>query len=185
MFQRVCMRTNAYLLVAISLLAAPGCRSRKVSEAQAVVPELKLDGVRFRVYRGDALRAFGHADAASLRRDSSEVRAQQLEATLPRPVAPVGIAAPAGQGSLLSRVFEFSGGVVASRNADVARTARARYEPDEGDGMVRGEDPVAVEGPGYRLDGTGFTLDPAAGTIVLGGGARLVAGLQEPPKVAP
>jgi lipopolysaccharide export system protein LptC len=186
MFQRVCMRMNAYLLVAVSLLAAPGCRSGTVSEAQPVVPELKLDGVRFRVYRGDALRALGHADAASLRRDSSEVRAQQLEATLPRPVAPVGISAPAGQGSLLSRVFEFSGGVVASRNADVARTARARYEPDDdGEGMVRGEDPVVVEGPGYRLDGTGFTLDPAAGTIVLGGGARLVAGLQEPPKVAP
>jgi hypothetical protein len=33
-----------------------------------------------------------------------------------------------------------------------------------------------VEGKAYRLDGVGFTLDPASGDMVIGGGARLVAG---------
>jgi lipopolysaccharide export system protein LptC len=174
------MRTTAHLLLAMTVLAPLGCRPGKVSEAQPVVPELKLDGVEFRVYRGAALRAFGHAEGTSLRRDSSEVRARNLEATLPQPAAPVRITAPAGQGSLLSRVFEVSGGVAASRSSDLARTERARYEPGDGDGVVRGEDPVEVEGRGYRLDGTGFTLDPAEGTIVVRGGAKLVAGLPPP-----
>jgi lipopolysaccharide export system protein LptC len=167
----------ALLLLALAALAVPGCRRAKAPEAEPVAPELKLDGVRFRVYRGEALRAFGLSDAASLRRDSSDVRAEQLDATLPRGAGPVHLTAPVGEGSLLSRVFEVSGGIVATRGDDVARTADARYEPQGRDGLVRGADPVSVEGPGYRLEGRGFTLDPAAGTIVMGGPARLVAGL--------
>jgi lipopolysaccharide export system protein LptC len=169
----------------MSALAACGCKGTKVPEAQALPPELKLDGVRFRVYRADAVRAFGEAEGAWLRRDSSEVRAEQLEATLPRAGAPVHLSAPAGEGSLLSRAFEVSGGVTATRGEDVGRTDTARYEPGEpgqGEGVVRGDDPVTVEGPGYRLEGTGFTLDPSARTIVVRGGAKLVTGL---PRAAP
>src|SRR6266542_5531680 len=113
MFQRVCMRIPTYTLAALSVLATAGCQSAKVSDAQAVPPELKLEGVRFRMYRGDALRTFGDAATVSLRRDSSDIRAQQLDATVPRDGAPLRVAAPVGEGSLLSRVFEVSGGVVA------------------------------------------------------------------------
>ena len=56
MFQRVCMRIRAYLLAAFSVLAAPGCRSGAPPDSQGVAPELRLDGVRFRVYRDDGLR---------------------------------------------------------------------------------------------------------------------------------
>src|SRR4051794_35084259 len=105
MFQRVCMRMTAHLATALTLLAAFGCGGAARRDTQAVAPELKLEGVRFRIYRGDALRAFGEADAASLRRDSSELRASQVEATLPRGATPVRLTAPAGEGSLLSRVF--------------------------------------------------------------------------------
>ncbi len=177
MFQRVCMRMTSHLLVVLSVLAAAGCRSGAPSEAPAVAPELKLEGVRFRVYRGDALRAVGDAEGLSLRRDSSEVRARNVDATLPRDGAPVRITAPAGEGSLMSHVFEVSGGVAVARGDDAAHTERARYEPGEGDGLVRGDDPVVVQGRGYRLDGAGFTLDPAQGNIAVRGGARLVAGL--------
>lgn len=173
------MNRMALLPLLLAALVAPGCRARTAPEAQAVAPELKLDGVRFRVYRGEGLRAFGLSDTATLRRDSSDVRAEQLDATLPRSPEPLRITAPVGEGSLLSRVFEVSGGIVAARGDDVARTASARYEPTGRDGLVRGGDPVTVEGPGYRLEGRGFTLDPAAGTIVMGGRARLVAGLRE------
>jgi len=177
MFQRACMRTTAYILVALSALAASGCRAAKVPEAQPVVPELKLDGVRFRIYRGDSLRVFGDADTTSLRRDSSELHARQLDATLPRQGAAVLITAPEGHGSLLSRVFDVWGGVLASRGDDVARTERARYEPDGGDGVVHGDDPVEVVGRAYRLNGVGFTLDPSAGEIEIHGGATLLTGI--------
>ncbi len=179
MFQRLCMRTFAHLLAAAALLTtAAACGGGAPSEAQAVPPELKLEAVRFRVYRADALRAFGTADTASLRRDSSQLRANRVEATLPRDGTPVLITAPTGEGSLLSRTFDAAGGVVVARGDDAARTERARYEPDDGEGLVRGDDPVVVSGRGYRLTGVGFTLDPAEGTIVVRGGARLVAGLR-------
>jgi lipopolysaccharide export system protein LptC len=141
-----------------------------------VLPELKLQGVRFRVYRGSELRAFGKAERVSLRRDSSEIRAGDLEAVLPRSTPAARITAPEGQGFLSSRVFSASGGVTVTRGDDVARTERARYVPGPDGGRVLGDDPIVVEGPSYRLAGTGFTLDPADGAIVIGGGARLVAG---------
>ncbi len=178
MFQRVCMRIRAYLLAAFSVLAAPGCRSGAPPDSQGVAPELRLDGVRFRVYRDDGLRAIGEAEVASLRRDSSELKARNVDATLPRGVAPpLRFTAPSGEGSLLSRVFHATGGVVVARGDDAARTASARYEPGDGDGVVEGDEPVVVEGRGYKLDGTGFTLDPTEGTIVVRGRAKLVAGL--------
>jgi lipopolysaccharide export system protein LptC len=176
MFQRVCMRMTAHLLVAATILAALGCGAAPRPSTEGVAPELRLEDVRFRIYRGDVLRAEGVSETASLRRDSAELRARNLEAELPRGAVPVRITAPAGEGSLLARTFAATGGVVVSRGDDAARTERARYEPD---GLVRGDDPVVVSGRGYRLEGNGFTLDPAAGSIAVRGGARLLAGLPE------
>jgi lipopolysaccharide export system protein LptC len=176
------MRMPACIIAAVTALAASGCAGSGPQDQGPVPPELRLEGVRFRVYRGDVLRAFGESRTASLRRDSSELRAHELQATLPRAGAiPVLVTAPAGQGSLATREFEATGGVVVTRAGDTARTERARYEPaeegDEGEGLVRGDDPVTVAGRGYQLTGNGFVLDPADGTIVVRGRASLVAGL--------
>jgi hypothetical protein len=168
--------------LALTTLAAAGCGSALQRDQGAVPPELRMEGVHYRVYRGDTLRTFGDADTVSLRRDSSEVRASGLDAVLPRSPLPVHITAPTGQGFLASRVYQASGGVVVSRGDDAGRTDRARYEPGEGDtaDLVHGEDPVTVTGRGYELTGRGFTLDPETGTVVVGGGARLLAGLPVP-----
>jgi lipopolysaccharide export system protein LptC len=141
-----------------------------------VAPELKLEGVRFRVFRGEELRASGEATTATLRRDSTRVTARELVAVLPGEGAPVRIAAERGEGMLTTRVFSATGGVVVSSGGDVARTASARYEPSPDGGLVRGDEPVVVEGEGYRLDGPRFTLDPQLGKIVIEGGAHLEAG---------
>jgi lipopolysaccharide export system protein LptC len=169
----------AAAFLALAALSFTGCGSAVPGPQAAVPPELRLEGIRFRVYRGDTLRAFGTAVSASLRRDSTELRAKDLEAVLPRSPTPVHVTAPAGEGILATRVFQASGGVVVSRGDDAARTDRARYEPAQGarDERVTGDDPVTVTGRGYNLTGRGFTLDPDAGTIVVGGGARLLAGL--------
>jgi lipopolysaccharide export system protein LptC len=182
MFQRVCMMMTSRIATAVAALVFAGCAGSGPQDQGTVPPELKLEGVRFRIYRGDVLRAFGEARTASLRRDSSELRAHEVETTLPRGGAtPVRITAPVGQGSLATREFEATGGVVVARGEDSARTERARYEPaqegDEGDGLVRGDDPVTVLGRGYKLTGNGFVLDPSEGTIVVRGRANLVAGL--------
>ncbi len=141
-----------------------------------MAPELKLEGVRFRMYRREELRASGEAASATLRRDSTRVTAHDLVAVLPGEGAPVRITAPRGEGVLSKSVFSATGGVVVSRREDVARTASARYEPSDGGGLVRGDEPVVVEGTGYRLTGPRFTLDPAVKQIVIDGGAHLEAG---------
>jgi hypothetical protein len=116
---------------------------------------------------------------ATLRRDSTRVTAQDLVATLPREGAPVQVAAARGEGMLATRVFSATDGVVVSRGGDVARTKSARFEPStDGAGLVRGDEPVVVEGDGYRLGGPRFTLDPASGEIAIQGGAWLDAGLE-------
>ncbi len=177
-FQRFWTRTAVPLACVGALVFTPGCRSAKPVESQGVVPELKLEGVRFRVYRGDDLRAFGDAATVTFRRDSTELTARDVLATLPRGVAPVRIAAPEAAGVTSSRVFTATGGVTVTRGDDVARTERARYTPSPGGGagLVTGDRPVVVEGKGYRLEGNGFTLDPSRGDIAVQGGAQLVAG---------
>lgn len=176
MFQRSWTRAAVVLALAVSTLTAPACRPEKPVEAREVVPELKLEGVRFRVHREGELRASGHATAASLRRDSTEVAAREVEVVLPRGDAPVRIAAPAGEGVLSTRVFSASGGLTVARGDDVGRTERAQFVPGPGGGRVRGDDPVVIEGRSYRLVGTGFTIEPAAAEVTIRGGAQLVAG---------
>ncbi|HSN92964.1 MAG TPA: hypothetical protein VLS93_17160 [Anaeromyxobacteraceae bacterium] len=145
------------------------------------MPELKLEGVRFRLYREDSLRLSGAAATVSYRRDTREVAATDLEAHLPgSDGSPVELLAAEGAGQLGDRTFAVQGGVRAVRGRDVARTERASFAPGgSGAGLVSGDRPVAVEGPGYRLTGTGFTLDPAAGALSIRGAARLDAGVAE------
>jgi lipopolysaccharide export system protein LptC len=179
MFQRLWTRTTAVLAASLCVVFGPGCRPTQPGETREVLPELKLEGVRFRVWRGADLRAKGEAQQASLRRDSTELVAHDLAAVLPRGSEPVRLTAPEGQGVLSDRVFSARGGVTVGRADDLARTPSARFEPGPAGGTVLGEEQVEVTGRGYRLDGTGFTLEPASGDLTLGGPARLVAGLPE------
>ena len=176
MFQRSWTVEVAWLAVAVSVFVAPGCRATRPGEAREVGPELKLEGVRFRAYRGAELRAFGDAATVTLRRDSHDVGATTVAVVLPGPREPIRITAPAGRGNLASHEFSASGGLTISRGDDAGRTERARFEPRQGGGLVLGDQPVVVEGRGYRLTGTGFVLDPAAGEILVRGHPRLVAG---------
>lgn len=181
MFQRLWKRMPALIAAVICAGAAPGCRPARPGEAREVVPELKLEEVRFRIWRGAELRAYGEAREASLRRDSSEVRARDLVAFLPHDPAPVRVAAPEGDGQLATHRFAVRGGVTVTRGDDVARTPSAAWAPAAGasGGIVEGDEAVVVTGRGYRLEGTGFTLDPASGDLAIRGATRLDAGLPE------
>jgi hypothetical protein len=165
--------------IVVAALASPGCRGSTRGEAQEVTPEVQLTGVRFRVYRGETLRASGEAARVSMRRDSTELLASGLSAALPPEGQsggePVLLTAPRGHGIARDRKFSAYGGVTVSRGEDVARTEAARFEPTPAGGVVRSETPVVVEGEGYRLSGAGFELDPQQGTILIHGGARLDA----------
>ena len=138
-------------------------------------PEVGLEEVHFRAWRGAALAASGTADRAVYRRTSGEVEASGVRVTVPRPGLPdLAVSAPALTGDLGARTWAGGGGVVLTRGDAVARTPTARWA--EADGLVRGDEPVEVTGPAYRLAGPAFTADPRSGDVEIRGGVRLVAG---------
>jgi lipopolysaccharide export system protein LptC len=135
---------------------------------------LRLETVQFRAYREADTSASGTASVAIYRRSSGEVEAADARVTLPgRGTPDLTIAAPVLVGDLSARTWSARGGVVLERGDAVARTASARYAG--ADGKVRGDEPVEVTGPGYRLAGPSFVADPASGDVEIRGGVRLVA----------
>jgi hypothetical protein len=134
-----------------------------------------MEGVQFRAWRGADLAASGTADRVVYRRSSGGVEASGVAVTVPRPGLPdLAVSAPAMTGDLGARTWKARGGVVLTRGDATARTPTARWA--EADGMVRGDEPVEVTGPGYRLAGPAFTADPTTGNLEIRGGVRLVAG---------
>jgi lipopolysaccharide export system protein LptC len=156
------------IAVAATLLAA--CRANQRVEPAEVAPELKLERVRFRVWRGEALRAEGEAREVSIRRDTGLATALDIRAELPARDQPVVVTAPRAQGDLTAQVFSARGGVVVTHGGERAVTERARYEPGRsGNGWITGDAPVTVDRGSTRLEGVGFTFDPQAGELALGG----------------
>jgi lipopolysaccharide export system protein LptC len=176
------MRSIRVLAPVMICVLAGGCRPSRPGEAHQLVPELTMEGVRFSIERGGVSRAWGEAERLTYRRDTTAVAAVGLTLIMSGPDGEVRITAPRGSGVAADRRFEVEGGIQASRGADLATTASASYEaPQHGAGLVTGTEPVTVSGPGYRLTGQGFRLLPATAEIVLGNGARLVAGLPVTP----
>jgi len=160
-------------MVAAAVLAGTGCTPERGQDVPEVPPGIAFEALRFRTYRGSRLLASGRAERASLRRDNSDLAAERVEVRLPgeQGQPDVLLEAPAAQGNMAAHNFEVSGGVVATRGGDVARTERAFY--DGADGLVHGDLPVAIRGEEYAFDGPRFTLDPSDGRVTVEGGARL------------
>jgi len=134
---------------------------------------MRLESLQFHAYRDADLSASGTASQATYRRNSGEIEAAFARVTLPGHGTPdLTVAAPVLVGDLAARTWSARGGVQLERGDATARTASARYAG--ADGIVRGDEPVEVVGPGYRLAGPSFTADPATGDVEIRGGVRLV-----------
>jgi hypothetical protein len=134
-----------------------------------------LEEVRFRAFRGGELAASGTAAKASYRRDTGAVEALDATVQVPRPGTPrLDVAARTLRGELGADAWDAEGGVVLTRGDATVRTESARWTG--ADGLVRGDRPVEVTGPGYRLTGSRFTADPRTGDVDVRGDVRLVAG---------
>jgi hypothetical protein len=164
------------------LILATGCRPDRSGEARQVIPQLTMDGVQFQVDRGGVTTTTGTAEQLTFRRDTTDVSAVTLSMDLAGETGPIRITAPAGAGQLRLRHFRVSGGIRASRAGDVATTASASIDPGPDGRMgITGEEPVVVVGPGYRLTGTGFDIDPGSGALTLRGRPHLDSGLEATP----
>jgi len=134
---------------------------------------MRFENVHFRAYREGRLTASGEAAEFVYFRNSGELVASTLGVDLPQEgSAPARITAPRVVGDVPGRSFEGRGGLLLLRGSDEVRTESARYL--ESDGLVRGDLPVEVRGPGFRLTGPAFTLDPRSGELDVRGGARLL-----------
>jgi hypothetical protein len=170
--------TLAGWILAVSAVPLAGCAESQTGAERGAAPEIRLEGVRFRLYRADALRADGTASAVTFERGSTQLHASDLALVLREREVPVELTAPNVDGLVSARSFLASGGVRAHRGNDTAVTELARFEPTpDGRGQVSGDRPVELTGPGYRLAGKGFDLDLASGEIAVRGGTRLVTGL--------
>jgi len=168
-------------ILAVSIAGASGCAPPRTAENQGAPPELRLEGVRFRLFQGGEPlpRGSGTAAAVTYQRDTTAVKATSLDLHVRDHSEEVALTAPAAAGIVSARTFEASGGLRAVRGTDTAVTESARFDPAIGSkGLVVGDAPVELRGRGYQLQGNGFTLDPTVRQIVLRGGTRLVAGPQ-------
>lgn len=138
---------------------------------------MRFFGVHYRSYRGEALSSVGEAAKLVYRRDTGEFVARDAKVTLPsEDSSEVHISAPVMSGDV-GRSYEARGGVELDRSLDSARTESARCAED---GIVRGDQRIDITGPGYRMWGPSFRLDPKTAELVIQGGVRLVASrLQE------
>jgi hypothetical protein len=153
-----------------------GCGPTHQRGNDEVVPALTFDKLEFRVYRGPVLTAVGNADRASFRRDTSGLHAERIDVRFPEEAnrAEAQVVAAEGEGNLRERWFTGQGGVVATQEAQVARTERARYSA--ADGLIRGDRPIQVDGGRFHVRGPEFLLDPQAEILDVTGGAHLTAG---------
>jgi hypothetical protein len=157
---------------AASILLLAACQGTE--GGKATPPEMRLTGVQFRAYRDASLSMRGQAEEVVYLRQTAEVRARDAVVSLPQPGASeLRISAPVVEGDVSARTYRASGGVVATRGSDEARTPSARWSA--ADGLVHGDEPVELRGPSYRLTGPSFTLDPATGDLDIRGGVRVVA----------
>jgi hypothetical protein len=160
------------------LVLAAGCRPARPGEAHQVIPELTMDGVQFQVDRRGVTTASGEAERLSYRRDTTDVAAVNLAMDLATATGEVRVTAPAGSGNLGLRRFRVTGGIKAVRGSDLAVTPSATSRPGpDGRMAIHGDESVQVDGPGYRLTGTGFDVDPATGELAIRGKPHLVTGL--------
>jgi hypothetical protein len=166
-------RLSALLSAIAFALGSGGCAAEKRSEDEDVAPDVRFENVEFQVFRGQELTASGTASTARLRRDTNALEVDSIRIEFPAsPQREEAVATAArGQGNLAERWFQAEGGVVAVQGDDTARTERARFTSAEG--LVRGDTPLVVSGPGYELTGPGFTLDPRSRTVRMDGGAAI------------
>lgn len=142
-----------------------------------MAPELRLEEVRFRVYRDARLAARGTAARASYRRDTADWGAEKVEAFLANDAgspAWVKLDAARAAGNPRTRDLSAGGGVRFERGEEVAVSDEARYDP--GDRRVHGDRSLELRGPGYVLAGPTWLLDLSSGDVRVLGGAHLAAG---------
>jgi len=158
------------ILLGACLMTA--CTARPPSDLGDNPPEIQLEGVGVKYFRGNELRAVVRAQQATLRRGSGDLTAQSARlrflAQSDRPE--IEVAAREAQGNLNSQQVVARGGVRIAEAGGAAGVTEAAAL-DAKAHRVSGDQPVDLVGAGYRIRSQkGFVLDfSAPGALALEG----------------
>jgi hypothetical protein len=140
-------------------LVGSGCNPPAQPPNEPEPPELELQGVGFRFFRGEELRVVGRARAGTFRNDSSQVTAERVRLKFIRPDGDLRVEAGSATGDLRSQLARASGGV-RFFGADGTRAFTPRALIDGKEQRALGNDPAELVGNGLRSRSVyGFILD--------------------------
>jgi len=144
----------------ISTLALVGCSAPARQESGRSAPELVLQGVGFKFYRGSQLTTVGMARNASFRTDTGAASAEKTRTVFLRSGAEEAVLlAGRMEGDVHTRQADAEGGVrILDAEGTVASTPRAHL--DGASRRASGRDPVEVTGKSFRSRAaSGFSID--------------------------
>jgi hypothetical protein len=163
------LKIGSWAVVAACLT---GCYARSSADLEESPPEIQLEGVGLRFFRGNELRAVGRAQRATFLRNTADGTAQAVKvhflASQDRPE--IDLVAREVRGNTRTQDAIASGGVRLSRaDGAVGTTERAHLAGAQK--RADGELPVDVVGEGYRVHAvSGFTMDISVpGSLALRG----------------
>lgn len=142
-----------------AILALGGCAAPTAPETGRAAPELVLQGVGFKFFRGSQLTTVGMARAASFRTDTGDASAEKTRTVFLRAGEQEAVLL-AGQmaGNVHTRQADAKGGVrILDAEGTVATTARAHLDGETH--RASGSAPVEVTGKSFRSQASGFSLD--------------------------
>ena len=153
------MKSSTWTFALAALLAA-GCTARAPADTGRGPPELVLEGVGFKLFRGSELTTLGHARTASFRSDTGDMATEKVKLRFLRPGEDdVILEAGRAAGNVHTKQADAEDGVyLVDTLGTVARTERGHI--DGVSKQASGTDPVEVTGPSFRSQAAGgFTLE--------------------------
>jgi hypothetical protein len=150
--------------LAITGVIALGCAGAPPPDVGVGPPELVLDGVTFRFFRDEALRAVGQAAGATFRRDTGDLVARKATVNIrdPKQSGPKDLGAERVAGNVRSGQGIAEGGVWGrDEQGTTFTTESCRFDGKAQ--TAEGEKPVRIDGEGLRMENpSGFAMDFSA-----------------------
>ena len=161
------MKSRTWTALGLALALA-GCTAQAPADTGKAPPELVLQGVGFKFFRGSELTTVGHARSASFRSDTGDLGANRVKLRFLRPPEnDMILEAGTASGNIRTKQADAENGVLlVDAEGTTVRTTKSHI--DGNTRLATATDPVEVTGAGFRSQASGgFALE-------LGGSRTLV-----------
>lgn len=142
------------------MLAVGGCTARAPADTGKAPPEMVLQGVGFKFFRGSELTSVGHARSASFRSDTGDLGANRVKLRFLRPTEnDMILEAGTASGNIRTKQVDAENGVLlVDAQGTAVQTTKSHI--DGNTRQATGTDPVEVTGASFRSQASGgFALE--------------------------